>query len=250
MPKKYDATTRAHAVQLVRQGRAAHRSEWSAITTVAAELGLNPETLRTWLRADDVAALGQTTLSAEAAQEIRALRRRNQKLQERIEILSAASDFFPAGGRPADRTVTTQQVLTFIDANKERFGIAPICHVLTEHGVKVAPRTYHAWAARPPSPRSLSDARYTQILGQYYEPDEQGRLSPEAAFGSARMWAHLKELGYPIGKSTVERLMRTNGWRGRRGRRRRHRRAAASAAGPEPSAQAGPMESAQIPASP
>ena len=111
MPKKYDAEIRARAVHLVRQGRGTHRSEWSTIVDVATDLGLNPETLRTWLRADETAALGDVSVSKEAAREIRALRRRNQQLQERLELLTAASDFFRAGGSPADQPVSTRQAL-------------------------------------------------------------------------------------------------------------------------------------------
>jgi putative transposase len=38
-------------------------------------------------------------------------------------------------------------VVDFIDANREVFGVEPICRVLTEHGVKIAPSTYYAFRA-------------------------------------------------------------------------------------------------------
>jgi len=47
--------------------------------------------------------------------------------------------------------------------------------VLTEHGAKIARRTFHAWAVRAPSKRSLWDATITEILTGYYEADEHGR---------------------------------------------------------------------------
>ena len=86
--------------------------------------------------------------------------------------------------------------------------------MLTEHGVKIAPRTFHAWAARAPSKRSLWDAAVTEVLAGYYVPDEFGRRKPESLYGSVKMWAHLRREGIPVAKSTVERLMRANGWRG------------------------------------
>jgi putative transposase len=86
--------------------------------------------------------------------------------------------------------------------------------VLTEHGVKIAPRTFHAWVARAPSKRSLWDATITEVLAGYYEPDEHGRRRPESLYGSVKMWAHLHREGIPVAKSTVERLMRFNGWQG------------------------------------
>jgi len=95
-----------------------------------------------------------------------------------------------------------------------RFGVASICRVLTEHGVKIAPRTFYAWASRAPSKRSLWDATITEILAGYYEPDEDGRRSPESLYGSLKMWAHLQREGIPVAKSTVARLMRRSGWQG------------------------------------
>jgi putative transposase len=86
--------------------------------------------------------------------------------------------------------------------------------VLTEHGMQIAPRTFHAWAVRAPSKRSLWDAAITEVLAGFYEPDEYGRRKPESLYGSVKMWAHLQRQGFPVAKSTVERLMRRNGWQG------------------------------------
>ena len=33
-------------------------------------------------------------------------------------------------------------MIVFIDEHRSRFGVEPICRVLTEHGCKIAPRTY------------------------------------------------------------------------------------------------------------
>jgi putative transposase len=86
--------------------------------------------------------------------------------------------------------------------------------VLTEHGVAIAPRTFHAWVSRAPSKRALWDATVTEILAGYYAPDEHGRKKPESLYGVVKMWAHLQREGIPVAKSTVERLMRAHGWRG------------------------------------
>lgn len=86
--------------------------------------------------------------------------------------------------------------------------------MLTEHGVPIAPRTFYAWAQRAPSKRALWDATITEILAGYYEPDQHGRKRPESLYGSLKMWAHLRRQGIPVAKSTVERLMRRNGWQG------------------------------------
>ena len=47
--------------------------------------------------------------------------------------------------------------MAFIDAHRGTFGVEPICEVLREHGVGIAPNTYHVAKKRPPSPRSVRD---------------------------------------------------------------------------------------------
>lgn len=78
----------------------------------------------------------------------------------------------------------------------------------------IAPRTYHAHVARPPSKRALWDMTITELLAGYSEPDEAGRRQPESLSGSLTMWAHLQRQGVPVARCTVERLMREHGWRG------------------------------------
>jgi putative transposase len=110
-------------------------------------------------------------------------------------------------------------ICEFIVAHRDRFGVVPICRVLTAHGHKIAPRTYYSWVQRAPSKRSLWDTTITEILAGYYVPQvdsegEKKKLPPESLYGSVKMWAHLQRTGIPVAKCTVERLMRLNGWRG------------------------------------
>ena len=51
----------------------------------------------------------------------------------------------------------------------------------------IAPRTYWAHVARPPSKRALWDVSITEILAGYYMPDERGRRPPESLYGSLKM---------------------------------------------------------------
>lgn len=102
----------------------------------------------------------------------------------------------------------------FITEHREEFGVAPICRALSQLGVPIAPRTYHAHIARAPSKRQLWDWSITELLAGYYEPDESGRRAAESLYGSLKMWAHLQRQGLPVARCTVERLMRQHGWRG------------------------------------
>ncbi len=47
--------------------------------------------------------------------------------------------------------------MAFIDQYRARFGVEPICRVLSGHGCQIAPRTYYAAKARPRSARGVRD---------------------------------------------------------------------------------------------
>ncbi|OBA76039.1 hypothetical protein A5642_07050, partial [Mycolicibacterium mucogenicum] len=67
MPSKYDPETRAKAVRLVREHREDYPSEWAAITAVSKRLGMNAETLRNWIRQQQVDDGDRDGVSSEAA---------------------------------------------------------------------------------------------------------------------------------------------------------------------------------------
>jgi putative transposase len=102
----------------------------------------------------------------------------------------------------------------FIDDNKDRYGVVPICRALQTHGVPIAPRTYWAYRWGGPSKRALWDITITEILAGIYEPDSQGKRPPESLYGSLKMWAHLQRQGIEVARCTVEKIMHTNGWHG------------------------------------
>jgi transposase InsO family protein len=108
----------------------------------------------------------------------------------------------------------TPLICKFIDAHRDRFGVAPICRTLTAHGVPIAPRTYWARRVRPPSRRALWDTAVTEILAGIYQPGPDGRRPPECLYGSLKMWAHLRRQDIPVARCTVERLMAAHRWRG------------------------------------
>jgi hypothetical protein len=105
-------------------------------------------------------------------------------------------------------------ICEFIASRRQEYGVTPICRALGVLGVQIAPRTYRAHLARPPSKRALWDAAITEVLAGHYEPDEQGRRPPECLYGATKMWAQLNREGIEVARCTVERLMRANGWRG------------------------------------
>ncbi len=110
--------------------------------------------------------------------------------------------------------------MAFIDGHKDRFGVEPICRVLTEHGVKIAPSTYYAHRHRPPSPRSVRDAVVLAEIGRLHADEDIGR----GVYGVRKMHAELRRRGgvdgRPVSYRQVTRLMRQAGLRGVLGRER------------------------------
>ena len=98
-------------------------------------------------------------------------------------------------------------IVDYIDEHKERFGVEPICRVLTDAGTKIAPSTYYAHRTRPPSARSLSDAATTREIEKVHE-DNFG------VYGARKVHAELRRQGHPVARCTVARLMQAAGLRG------------------------------------
>jgi putative transposase len=90
--------------------------------------------------------------------------------------------------------------VTFIDAHRARFGVEPICRVLTEHGAKIAPNTYYVAKQRPPSNRSVRDEELKIEIARVHEEN----LS---VYGADKVWAQLNREGTRVARCTVERLM-------------------------------------------
>jgi transposase-like protein len=103
MASKYDSETRAKAVRLVLDHRDDYPSEWAATTAVSKRLGMTAETLRSWIRQQQVDEGTRDGVSSEAAAEIRTLKRRNAELEQTIEILKAATSFFVRESDPRSR---------------------------------------------------------------------------------------------------------------------------------------------------
>jgi putative transposase len=103
-------------------------------------------------------------------------------------------------------------VIAFIDAHRDRFGVEPICRVLTEHGCKIAPNTYWVARKRPPSKRACRDAELIVEIRRVYAENL-------FVYGADKVWTQLNRENIRVARCTVERLMRAEGLSGaRRGR--------------------------------
>ena len=106
MSKQYPKELRDRAVRLVVEQRGQYESEYDAIRSIAAKLGIgSAESLRKWVRQAEVDAGARPGMSSDESTELRRLRRENAELKRANEILKAASAFFAAElDRPTTRS--------------------------------------------------------------------------------------------------------------------------------------------------
>jgi len=97
-------------------------------------------------------------------------------------------------------------VVDFIDAYKSRFGVVPICRVLSAHACGIAPSSYYAYRSRPPSARVLRDAKLLPDVMRVW-----GEHHGRRRYGARKVWIVLRREGVVIARCTVARLMREAG---------------------------------------
>jgi putative transposase len=99
-------------------------------------------------------------------------------------------------------------VSAFVDGERGRFGVEPICVALD-----VSASAYYQRATGERSVRALEDERLLGLIREIHAANYY-------AYGSWRMWKALLRAGEDVGRGRVERLMRSNGIRGakRRGK--------------------------------
>jgi putative transposase len=113
-------------------------------------------------------------------------------------------------------------VSVFIDEQRERFGVEPICRVL---GVSAS--AYYQRATGPRSARQAEDERLLELIRELHRRNY-------FAYGSWRMWRALLRAGEEVGRGRVERLMRANGIQGAKRRGKPWRTTFANAAAHRP----------------
>jgi putative transposase len=104
-------------------------------------------------------------------------------------------------------------VVDYIDTHRDRIvegrklGVEPICAVLRQAGVQIAPSTYYATKNHTPSTREQRDADLTKEIIRVHTENL-------GVYGARKVWNELKREGIVVARCTVERLMRAAGLRG------------------------------------
>ncbi|MGW0767789.1 IS3 family transposase [Streptomyces sp. NPDC002676] len=203
--KNYPPQFKADAVALYQS-----RPE-ATIRQVAADLGINPETLRNWVRAAgvsrprgrraEVPAEPPTPLEAENA----ALRQKVRELEEEREILRKAAKYFAGGDALVNR-------FQFVADHHRRYGVKRLCTILG-----IARSSFYYWrrTAADRAARQAADARLaTRIRAVHNESD--------GTYGVPRITAEFRDEGERVNHKRIARVMRSIGLAGVR-LRRRHR---------------------------
>ena len=73
-------------------------------------------------------------------------------------------------------------IVDYIESHRDRFGVEPICTVLSEHGLKIAPSTYYERRQQPVTDAELEDAYLANALVTLHR---EGAGMPLAGSGSS-----------------------------------------------------------------
>jgi putative transposase len=95
-----------------------------------------------------------------------------------------------------------------------RWGVEPMCQVLSQHGIKISPSTYYEWFDKQPTRRQDADAELVALITAQREDKKTGRFV--RTLGSRKLWIRLRSQGHEVARCTVERIMTEQGWEGAR----------------------------------
>lgn len=102
-----------------------------------------------------------------------------------------------------------------VTADGLRWGVEPICAVLTQQGTPIAPSTYYDGRRRRRTAAELRDEQLRVEIERVWKENYQ-------VYGARKVWLQLNREGISVARCTVERLMRGLGLEGaHRGRRYR-----------------------------
>ncbi len=96
---------------------------------------------------------------------------------------------------------------SFIDDQREAYGVEPICKVLP-----IAPSTYHAHVAGRNDPAKLSERAWRDAILK--TEIERVFRDNDSVYGVRKVWRQMKREGFDVARCTVARLMKAQGLQG------------------------------------
>src|SRR5450759_2471386 len=134
--RRYPPELRERAVRMVIETSSERGERFGAVTRVAGQLGIGPESLRKWVHQAEVDGGKRTGLTSEERERMKLLERENRELRRANEMADPQErrGFLWGGARPPVLEVTR-----YIDERRVAFGVEPICRALA-----IAPSSYYA----------------------------------------------------------------------------------------------------------
>ncbi len=83
-------------------------------------------------------------------------------------------------------------MIRFVNAQRDRFGVEPICHML-----QAAPSTHYAARQRPPSARQVRDEAFKVRIRHVH-------AAHFGVYGTRKLWRQLLREGIPVARCTVK----------------------------------------------
>jgi transposase-like protein len=103
MPKKIDDQLRDRAVRLVTEHQQEYPSLTAACEAVARQVGVGKESVRRWVRQDEIDGGRREGVTTVETEEVKKLKAENRRLREDVAILRAATSFFAGELDPRNR---------------------------------------------------------------------------------------------------------------------------------------------------
>ena len=94
--KRYSPEVRERAVRMVFEHEKDYESRWATLVSISSKIGCTPETLRSWVKRNEIDSGRREGLSTEDRERVKALEREVKELRRANEILKTASAFFAA----------------------------------------------------------------------------------------------------------------------------------------------------------
>lgn len=103
-------------------------------------------------------------------------------------------------------------IIDYVERYRNIFGVEPICTTLTSADVPIAPSTFYAARARPPSARAARDEELKAVIARVHQENY-------GVYGIRKMHAQLNREDVlagcqPVARCTTQRLMKDLGLRG------------------------------------
>ena len=200
--KHYPAQFKADAVALYRSRPGA------TIAQIADDLGVNRETLRSWVRADDqrrgVAAGPAGPPGGRLG------RGRERRVAAADPGARGGTGHSAEGGPVFRRGDALVNRFQFVADHRQRYGVKRLCQI-----IGLSRSSFYYWRPRPPA-RAAREAADAALAGRI----RAVHTAHDGTYGAPRITAELREPGLAVNRKRVARVMRSFGVQGLRLRRR------------------------------